>query len=149
RHVLKADWLSRTWLVSSLGEEAAMPILRIPPDLDLTYRVDDCTEPWTEPETILLLHGNAESGRVWYGWMPRLVRHFRVVRPDMRGFGESSPMSRDFPWTVDRIIDDYCTLMDHLGIERFHLAGAKIGGLIARAFAARRPERVQSLIAVG
>ena len=126
-----------------------MPTLRIPPDLDLHYRVDDCTEPWTEPETILLLHGNGENGRVWYGWMPRLARRFRVVRPDMRGFGQSSPMPRDYPWTVDGVIDDYCTLMDHLGIERFHLAGAKIGGTIARAFAARRPERVQTLIAVG
>jgi 3-oxoadipate enol-lactonase len=126
-----------------------MPILQIPPDLDLHYRVDDCTDPWTEPETILLLHGNGENGRVWYGWMPRLVRRFRVVRPDMRGFGQSSPMPRDYPWTVDGVIDDYCRLMDHLGIERFHLAGAKIGGTIARAFAARRPERVQTLIAVG
>ena len=47
-----------------------MPTLHLPPDLDLHYRVDDCTDPWTEPETILLLHGNGENGRVWYGWMP-------------------------------------------------------------------------------
>jgi len=40
-------------------------------------------------------------------------------------------------------------LMDHLGIERFHLVGAKIGGTIARAFAARRPERVKTLTVVG
>lgn len=126
-----------------------MPTLRIPPDLDLHYRVDNFTDPWSEPETILMLHGNAESGRVWYGWMPRLARHYRIVRPDMRGFGASTPMPRDFPWTVDRIIDDYCTLMDSLGIERFHLVGAKIGGTIARAFAARRPSRVLTLTAVG
>ena len=40
-------------------------------------------------------------------------------------------------------------LIDHLGIERFHLVGAKIGGTVARAFAARRPERVSSLTVVG
>ena len=39
--------------------------------------------------------------------------------------------------------------MDHLGIDRFHLVGAKIGGTIARAFAARRPERVKTLTVVG
>jgi 3-oxoadipate enol-lactonase len=126
-----------------------MPTLHIPPDLDLHYRVDNFTEPWREPETILMLHGNAESGRVWYGWMPRLARHYRIVRPDMRGFGQSTPMPRNFPWTLDRIIDDYCALMDELGIERFHLVGAKIGGTIARAFAARRPTRVLTLTAVG
>src|SRR5260370_3855180 len=39
--------------------------------------------------------------------------------------------------------------MDHLGIDRFHLVGAKIGGTIARAFAARRPERIETLTVVG
>jgi len=39
--------------------------------------------------------------------------------------------------------------MDHLGSERFHVVGAKIGGTIARAFAARRPERVVTLTVVG
>jgi 3-oxoadipate enol-lactonase len=126
-----------------------MPTLRIEPDLDLYYTVDDFTEPWGTPETVLLLHGNSESGTVWYGWVPRLAREYRVVRPDMRGFGASSPMPSDFPWTLDVIIDDYCRLMDSLGIERFHLVGAKIGGTIARAFAARRPSRVRTLTVVG
>ena len=39
--------------------------------------------------------------------------------------------------------------MDHLGIARFHLVGAKIGGTIARAFAARKPERMMTLTVVG
>ena len=67
----------------------------------------------------------------------------------MRGYGASTPMPRDFPWTLDVIIDDYARLMDSLGVQRFHLVGAKIGGIIARAFAARRPERVATLTVVG
>lgn len=125
-----------------------MSILKLP-DLDLYYEVDDFTDPWKDPDTILLLHGNCESGEAWYGWMPHLVRRYRVVRPDMRGFGRSSPMPREYPWTLDAIIDDYCRLMDHLGIERFHLVGAKIGGTIARAFAARRQSRVTTLTLIG
>jgi pimeloyl-ACP methyl ester carboxylesterase len=113
------------------------------------YEVDDFTDPWTEPETILMLHGNCESGAAWYGWVPHLARRFRVVRPDMRGHGRSTPMPRDFPWTLDVIIDDYVRLMDSLGVERFHLVSAKIGGTIARPFAARRPERVLTLTVVG
>ena len=125
-----------------------MPTLKSS-DLEMHYEVDDFTDPWTKPETILLLHGNAESGLAWWGWVPQLARQYRVVRPDMRGFGRSTPMPRDFPWTLDVIIDDYIRLMDALGIERFHLVGAKIGGTIARAFAARRPDRVLTLTVVG
>ena len=67
----------------------------------------------------------------------------------MRGFGASTPMPRDFKWTLDVIIDDYLRLMDSLGIRRFHLVGAKIGGTIARAFAGRHPERVLTLTVIG
>src|SRR5262249_43371994 len=126
-----------------------MPTFPIPPTLDMHYEVDDYTAPWRPPATILMLHGNAESGAAWYGWVPHLAPWYRVVRPDMRGFGASTPMPRDFPWTLDLLIDDFCRLMDTLGVERFHLVGAKIGGTIARAFAARRPARVRTLSVVG
>ena len=119
-----------------------MPAFQPTPDLTMHYEVDDFTDPWHKPETVLLLHGNAESGAAWYGWVPSLARRYRVVRPDMRGFGASTPMPRDYPWTLDIVIDDFIRLMDRLEIRQFHLVGAKIGGTIARAFAARRPERV-------
>ena len=126
-----------------------MPSFRCSPDVELHYIVDDFTDPWRQSEAILLLHGNAESGAAWYGWVPPLARRYRVVRPDMRGFGASTPMPSDFPWTIDVLIDDFVQLIDSLGIDRFHLVGAKIGGTIARAFAARRPERVLTLTVVG
>jgi 3-oxoadipate enol-lactonase len=130
-------------------EETPMPNFQPSPDLAMHYRIDDFTDPWRHPETIMMLHGNAESGLSWYAWVPGLARHFRVVRPDMRGFGESTPMPRDYPWTLERLIEDFCLLMDHLGLQRCHLVGAKIGGTIARAFAARRPERLMTLTVVG
>ena len=126
-----------------------MPNFRPSPDLEMHYEVDDFTDPWTKPETILLLHGNAESGLAWWAWVPRLARQYRVVRPDMRGFGQSTAMPREYPWTLDRLVEDFSLLMDHLAIDRFHLVGAKIGGTVARAFAARRPERLKTLTIVG
>src|SRR5207248_824603 len=126
-----------------------MPTFRPSPDLDMHYEIDDFTDPWLKPETILMLHGNAESGLAWWAWVPKLARQYRVVRPDMRGFGQSTAMPRDYPWTLDRLVEDFCLLMDHLGIDRFHLVGAKIGGTVARTFAARRPERVKTLVVVG
>src|SRR5271165_270987 len=101
-----------------------MPVFETSPGAQLYYEVDDFTDPWRKPKAVLLLHGNAESGLAWYGWVPALARRHRVVRPDMRGFGRSTPMPRDFPWTLDVIIDDYARLMDELGVERFHLVGA-------------------------
>lgn len=126
-----------------------MAQLRVTPDCELHYLVDDYTDPWRTPETILMCHGNAESGQSWYGWVPQLARRYRVVRPDMRGFGASTPMPRDFPWSLDRISDDYIALMDALGAARFHVVAAKIGGTIARYFAARHPDRVLTLTVAG
>jgi len=126
-----------------------MPTFQTSPDVEIHYLVDDYTDPWCKPQTILLLHGNAESSLAWYGWIPHLARSYQVVRADMRGHGASTPMPRDFPWTLDTIIDDFIRLMDTLGIERFHVVGAKLGGTVARAFAARRPDRVLTLTVIG
>jgi len=126
-----------------------MPIFRVSPDCTMHYVVDDYSDPWREPQTILMMHGNAESGAAWYAWVPQLARHYRVVRPDMRGFGASTAMPRDFPWTLDCVCDDYLALMDHLAVTRFHVVAAKIGGTLARYFAARHPDRVLTLTVVG
>ena len=126
-----------------------MPTVRIDNDLEMHYLVDDFTDPWRTPETVLMLHGNAESGAVWFGWVPHLARHFRVVRPDMRGFGQSTPMPAEYEWTLDRIADDYAELLRKLGIARVHLVGAKLGGTVARRFAARFPDLVTTLTVVG
>ena len=126
-----------------------MPIARVAPDLEMHYLLDDFTDPWREAETILMIHGNAERGAAWYGWVPQLARDFRIVRPDTRGFGDSTVMPRDFPWTIDLIVDDYLALMKHLGIARFHLIAAKLGGTIARHFAARCPDQVLTLTVAG
>ena len=126
-----------------------MPSARITSDLAMHYLIDDYTNPWTQPETILLLHGNAESSAVWFGWAPHLARRFRVVRPDMRGFGASTPMPREFPWSLDVIIDDYVKLMQTLNAGRFHLVGGKLGGTVARRFASRCPELIRTLTVAG
>ena len=112
-----------------------MPSIELQPPCTLHYEVDDHTDPWTTPEAILLMHGVAESSAVWYGWVPQLARTLRVVRPDLRGLGRSTPMRRDFPWSAEVIIDDMLQLMRAQGHPRFHLVGAKAAGIVARRFA--------------
>ena len=53
------------------------------------YDIDDFTDPWKEPEMVLLYHGLGRSVDVWYGWVPVLARHYRVLRTDCRGHGRS------------------------------------------------------------
>jgi len=118
-------------------------------DLDIYYLVDNFTPPWEEHDSILMIHGNCESSLAWYGWVPQLSSKYQVIRPDMRGFGNSTPMDIKFPWTLDILIDDYIGLMNHLRIHSFHIIAAKIGGTIARAFAAREHKRVKTLTLVG
>lgn len=126
-----------------------MPEFRLSSDASLFFRDECFADPWTGPEALLLLHGNAESGEAWNAWMPHVARRFRTVRPDMRGFGRSTPMSVGHPWSPDGLVQDFIGLMDHLGVERFHLAAAKIACPLAMRLAARHPGRVRSLVVLG
>src|SRR2546426_1257903 len=105
-----------------------MPTFQASPDLRMHYLVDDFTEPWTTTETILLLHGNAESSLAWYAWVPLLARRFRVVRPDMRGYGASAPMPRQFAWALDLLLRDHTPLIYSPCVLHLHLGRAKIRG---------------------
>src|SRR5678816_4749882 len=72
----------------------------------LAYTLDDYTDPWREAETIILVHGIAESGEAWRGWVPHLARNYKVIRLDLRGFGDSTPMPLDYEWSLDGLADD-------------------------------------------
>lgn len=126
-----------------------MPMFERDPGFGQHYQVDDHTDPWCTPQPIVLLHGMGESGAVWYGWVPTLAPHHRVVRPDLRGFGQSTPMPAGFAWSVDLLVADTLALLDALDLDRVHLVGAKLAGTVARAFAARHPERMHTLTVVG
>lgn len=126
-----------------------MPELQVDHTLRLHYEIDDFTDPWSTPQSIVLLHGLGESGKVWFGWVPHLARHLRVVRPDLRGFGASTPMPAGFPWSVERLVADALALMDAIDCRAAHIVGAKLAGTVARALAARHPERVRTLTVVG
>ncbi|MEI8036099.1 MAG: alpha/beta hydrolase [Betaproteobacteria bacterium] len=120
----------------------------VDPTTQIHYVVDDHTDPWTTPSTLVLVHGNAESTLAWYAWIPYLARHHRVIRMDIRGFGQSTPMAADYEWQMATLINDITQLLNHLGIEKAHFIGAKSGGSMVLAFAALQPNRVHSLIAV-
>jgi pimeloyl-ACP methyl ester carboxylesterase len=113
------------------------------------YRDECFADAWRATATALLLHGNAESSAAWNAWLPRLGRELRVVRPDMRGFGLSTPMPLDHPWSPDGLVDDFIRFADALELDPVHLVAAKIACPIALRLAARHPSRVRSLVVLG
>lgn len=126
-----------------------MPTLETAPGITVHYTVDDFTDPWVSSPTILVLHGLAESGEAFRAFVPYLARRARVVRMDLRGYGGSPALPSDHPWRFDSLVADVVALIGHLGADRVHLAGGKIGGTIALATAARHPELVERLAVLG
>ena len=94
---------------------------------------------------VVLLHATTGSSRVWEYQLPVFTENgFRVIAYDRRGFGRSviDPAGAQ----PDTGADDLQALMNHLGIDRFHLAGTAGGAFVALDFALSFPERLRSLV---
>ena len=103
----------------------------------------------SQTETIVLVHGFCESAEAWRSWVPLLARHYRIVRPDQRGFGRSSPMREDYAWSLDTLTDDLAAVIAAAGGAPVHLIGAKIGATVSAHFAARHPQLLKTLTLIG
>jgi pimeloyl-ACP methyl ester carboxylesterase len=97
---------------------------------------------------VLALHGWPQHWWVWRDVMRALDGEFRVLAPDMRGFGWSGwPADGDF--RKQRVADDALALLDALGLERVRLVGHDWGGWAAILGALTAPDRFSSLLAMG
>jgi 3-oxoadipate enol-lactonase len=92
---------------------------------------------------LLLIPGLSSTGFT----LPALEPHFRSITLDNRGAGRSS--APPGPYTTRLLADDAAALLDHLGIERAHVLGFSLGGLIAQEMALAHPERVDHLVLNG
>jgi len=98
----------------------------------------------------VLLHGFPDSSEVWNAVTPLLVAEgFRVIAPDLRGFGETEIPARlaDYDIQTGATVD-VIAILDHLKITRAHLVGHDFGAPVAWALAAQRPDRFISLAAL-
>jgi 3-oxoadipate enol-lactonase len=96
-------------------------------------------------ETLLLIHGSGMSARSWTEQLQSLGPAVRVVAIDLPGHGESTPTSEA---TVESYADAACRLLDALGTGSVFVAGHSLGGGVALALAARRPDRVKGLVLI-
>jgi pimeloyl-ACP methyl ester carboxylesterase len=114
---------------------------------ELFYTLDDFTDPWTQPETVVMHHGMAKNHKLWYAWVPVIARYYRVVRFDMRGMGQSGVPEPGYPWSLDNFASDLAEVVDKLELGQFHLIGETVGGTISMRYATQHQDRLLSLTA--
>jgi pimeloyl-ACP methyl ester carboxylesterase len=91
--------------------------------------------------TVLLLHAGVADRRMWAPLVDALAPTFRVVSPDLRGFGQTP-----LPPGPYSDADDLDALLAHLGIVRTAVVGSSYGGRVALELATTHPSRVSSLV---
>ncbi|NUT54398.1 MAG: alpha/beta fold hydrolase [Thermoleophilia bacterium] len=95
-------------------------------------------------EPLLLIHG---LGYARWGWEPvleQLARSFGVILFDNRGIGESD--APPGPYTVPELAADALQVLDEAGVERAHVLGTSLGGMVAQELALASPQRVDRLV---
>jgi len=81
---------------------------------------------------------------MWTPQMPALLDHFRVLRYDTRGHGQSAVTPG--PCSIEQLGNDVVALMDHLGIGTAHFCGLSMGGMTGMWLGANRPDRIGRLV---
>ena len=98
-----------------------------------------------EGEDHLLQIGGAGFAHENFGFVTHLMTpHFKVIEFDLRGYGLSDRPEQDY--TMETWAEDVKGLLDHLGLDRVHIHGTSMGGMVALAFAGMYPDRVDGLI---
>ena len=92
---------------------------------------------------VILLHGFCESKQIWSRLMSQLSIHFRVLSPDLPGFGQNPALHQDI--SIDDMAEQVFSWMDQLKIENASLVGHSLGGYVSLAMAEQFPDRVSSL----
>jgi len=100
-----------------------------------------------EGQPVVLLHGFPDSGRLWRHQVPALVEAgFKVIVPDMRGYGRSDKPAEVDAYTMDKLAGDVVAVLGAAGAERAHVVGHDWGAGVAWATALMAAERVDHLV---
>jgi 3-oxoadipate enol-lactonase len=93
---------------------------------------------------VLLISGQAMTLDAWWRTVRELSGSFRLLRFDNRDVGRSSHWP--WPYVVAQMADDAIAVLDAAGVDRAHVYGISLGGMVAQELALRYPERVRSLV---
>lgn len=112
--------------------------------------IDGIRMHWREaghgPRVVVFVHAFPLDGLMWEDQLRRLPRRWRLLAPDLRGFGMTRAGDSQEPLTMERFADDLALWLEHLGTDRVTLCGLSMGGYVAFAFWRRYRERVSALV---
>lgn len=92
---------------------------------------------------VLLLHGYPQTHLAWRRIAPELAQRYRVVVPDLPGYGASRQLDQECRWTKRRVAAALLELMDALGLETFAVVGHDRGARVGYRLALDHPARVE------
>jgi pimeloyl-ACP methyl ester carboxylesterase len=115
-------------------------------DREFFYLDDDFVDPWVPHDTLVLQPWLFGSHKDLKRYVPVLGRHFRVLRIDRFGLGESERPPFGHRFLLDEIVSDLVGCLDALGVDRVHYFGESFGGVLGVAFATSHPDRLRSLV---
>ena len=95
-------------------------------------------------DAVLMIMGLGLSGGAWWRTVPVLSRSLRVITFDNRGVGRSH--ARFHSYTTEAMADDAVSVLDAAELDRAHVYGFSLGGMVAQQLALRHPARVRSLV---
>jgi 3-oxoadipate enol-lactonase len=110
-------------------------------------RINDIEMAYTDTgigRPVVLIHGYPFNRTLWNEQVAALSSSYRVIVPDLRGFGDSEASAGTA--TMDQMAQDVTLLMNHLGIARATIGGLSMGGYVALALYKQLPSRVRALI---
>ena len=99
-------------------------------------------------EPLILIAGLGGDHTQWHWQLPDYSKEFQCIVFDNRGIGKSSPVQyhlHEEKYTLELLAADVVRLMDYLEIEKAHISGASMGGIVAQIIALAYPERVKTL----
>jgi haloacetate dehalogenase len=97
-----------------------------------------------EGPVVVLLHGFPESSFAWRFQIPALMQHYRVIAPDLRGYGETDKPASGYD--KRNMAQDLIALLDKLNIDKIALVGHDRGARVATRFAKDHPQRLDRLV---
>ena len=95
-------------------------------------------------EPLVLIMGLGGSGQAWWRLLRNLPPSVRAITLDNRGTGDSDPIRGRF--SMEELVGDVLCVLDAAGVERAHLMGVSMGGMVAQRLALDHPDRVASLV---
>ena len=114
-----------------------------------TIKADGCpihveVEGPQQAPVLMLSNSLGTTVHMWDGQVAPFTEHFRLVRYDRRGHGQSGVPKG--PYTMERLGRDVLAILDALGIEKINWCGLSMGGMVGQWLGANAPSRVQRLV---